>query len=94
MGGQRLDDLPQPFELDLLGCRLIDFEHLDLLDSRNAIWTRVKPGAQEDNLINIFAEARLEKIVDVALPANYKGRRSRSHVFVYAGFDKQFAQEV
>ena len=87
VGGQRVDDLLQSLQLDCLGRRLVDLEHTCALDPRDAIGACVETRAQNDDLINAFAELHFEVFVDIALSSDDEADRSRSHAFIQAGFD-------
>jgi hypothetical protein len=70
VGGQRVDDLLQPLQLDCLGRGLLDLEHACALEPRGTLGACVEARAQDDDLINAFAELRFEIFVDIALSSD------------------------
>jgi hypothetical protein len=74
---------------------VIDFEHPRLLDSRDAVRARIEPRAQNDDLIEPFAQARFEEIFDVPLPGrdeSYRPSPRSKDSIVNTGINHQFAQ--
>jgi len=47
---------------------VIDFENPRLLDCRDAVRACIEPRAQDNDLVEPFAQARLQEIGDVPLP--------------------------
>jgi hypothetical protein len=75
---------------------VVDFEHLGLLDSRDAVRSRIEPRAQDDDLVEPFAQAGFEEVIDVPLPGSnefYRPHPRSEESVVNAGINHQLAKE-